>query len=164
MNDTHQVGAGLRPAHRYNADAGQALPLALVALAVGITLITVLILAVGVYMQLSGRSASDLLDYYTCDAGIERAIVPLVSNPLAYPSNSTLTVSLNNRSATVGITPLGSQVISEPGSGGTITTTVTSYLVASTTGNQTITSRVEARQAAGQATASLRITAWEVGQ
>ena len=172
------VGAGLRPARPgllprsqprqaampdlNGSDSGQALPLALIALALGVILVTILIMAVNIYMGLSSASASDLLDYYSADAGIERAIVPLVADPNAYPSATTLALTLNSRSVSVNVVPLGSQVIPDPVA--SLTTTITSYLVTAQTGDLNIKARAEARLIIGQPTAAVRISAWKVGQ
>jgi hypothetical protein len=148
----------------HKSDEGQALPIALLALAIGVILVTVFAAAVATYMQFNSSSATELLDYYTADAGIEQAIAPLAGNPSAYTSNSALTLSLNNRSASVSVAPLGSQSFRDVTSGTDITTTVTSYLVTSASGSQTITSRVEARKTDRQAVAQVRITAWRAGR
>ena len=143
-------------------DGGQALPLALIALAAGFLLVTVFALALGVYLKVSAASASDMLDYYAADAGIERAIVPMVADPSAYPSSTTLTLSVNNRAVSIGITPLASQTI--PAANGVMTTTVTTYLVTSAVPQLTIKARAEARKTEGQPSGSVRIAAWKVGQ
>lgn len=151
-----------RPHPQSPLDGGQALPLALIALAAGFLLVTVFALALGVYVKLSGASATGLLDYYAADAGIKRAIIPLAADPAAYPSNTSLTLTLNNRQVTVSIAPVASQIIT--GTGGTMKTTVTTYLVTSAAPQITIEARTEARKTDGQPTGGVRITAWKAGQ
>jgi hypothetical protein len=141
---------------------GQALPLALVAMGVGVILVSVLLLAIGVYVRLNSASAGDLLDYYAADAGVERAILPLVANPTIYAGNTTLTLALNDRPVSVVIAPLGSQTIAP--SGATLTTTLSTYLVTSQAGDLAVTARIEARAASGAPTATVRIIAWRSGQ
>jgi hypothetical protein len=143
-------------------DGGQALPLALIALAAGFLLVTVFALALGVYVKISAASATDLLDYYAADAGVERALAPLVTDPAAYPSPTVLSLTLNRRSVTVNITPGASEVI--PPSGNAMTATVTTYVVTSAVTAVTIKASAEARHSEGQSGASVRITAWKVGQ
>jgi len=146
-------------------DSGQALPLALVSLAIGVVLVSVFIAAVGTYLRLIGEDASALLRYYAADAGIERAIAPLVTNPNAYTNDTTFSdLTISDYTPVIHIRPLGSHVVSEPGPGGPVTTTVTSYLVTSTADALSVTARVEARQRSGASTATLRIRAWRVGR
>jgi hypothetical protein len=143
-------------------DGGQALPLALIAMAAGFLLVTVFALALGVYVKISAVSASDLLDYYAADAGIERAIAPLAADPAAYPAPATLTLDVNNRPVSIAVAPLASQII--PAANDILTTTVTTYLVTSTAPPLTIKARAEASKTEGQPSGSVRITAWKVGQ
>ena len=125
-------------------------------------MLSILALAAGVYMRLSSAAAGDLLDYYAADAGIERAIAPLAANAAAYPSASSLSLSLNQRAVAVSVAPLARQVIPDPSGG--MTATVASYVVTARSGELTITARAEARQVAGQAGASVRLVAWRAGQ
>jgi hypothetical protein len=141
---------------------GQALPLALVALAVGVIVLTLLILTIGVYTKLSSSSAGDLLDYYAADAGIERALAPLSADPNAYPASASLSLTLNGRTVSVAIAPLGTQIIADPTGG--LTKTITSYMVTSQASRLAIRARSEATRVHGQSSATIRISAWRVGQ
>jgi hypothetical protein len=146
----------------HGSESGQALPLALIVLAVGVILVTVLILAVSVHVKLSSASASDLLDYYAADAGIERAVIPLTADPNAYPAGAAFSLALNNRTVSVAVAPLGSRVLPDPVGG--MTTTVTSHLVTAQAGNITVKARSETRKVNGQPVATVHLTAWKVGQ
>ena len=144
------------------SDGGQALPLALLVMGVGVILLSVLVLAVGVHMRLSSAEVSDMLAYYAADAGIERAIAPLAADPLAYPAASSLSLNLNNRSVSITITPAGQQVIPDPGGG--LTTTISFYRATAQSGEIVITALAEARQVAAQPGATVRVTAWTIGR
>jgi len=135
--------------------------MALLVLALGVIIVGMLAMAAGVYTRMSSAAASDLLDYYAADAGIERAIAPLASGS-TYSGPSSLAVTLNNRSVSVSISPLGGQTLPAPSGG--MTATVASYLVTSQCGELVITARAEARQVSGQPSATVRIVAWRAGR
>lgn len=139
------------------------MPLALVALAVGVVLASLLVTLAAAYLRLSGSQTGALLDYYAADAGVERAIAPLLNDPAVYAGATTLGVNVNGRPVSVAVAPLSSQTIVEPAAGGAITTTLSTYLATSTANNLVIRARLEARQIQGQVTSTVRITAWNLG-
>ncbi len=146
------------------SDDGQALPLALLALAIAVLLATVFVLGLSAYQKLSASDAVYLHEYYAADGGIERALAPLATDPAAYAAPTTLTASLNNRTVVANISPAGVQTSVQTWLTGTVTTTVSAYLVTSVAGQMTLTARAEVLQVAGQPTATVRLTAWTVGQ
>lgn len=144
-----------------DAEGGQALPLALVTLAIGVILVTTFVFAVGVYVRLSGEQATALLDYYAADAGIERARAALAANPAAFPSDTTISDStVNGRRVTVGVRVAGGRISSE--AGGALT--IRAYVVTSRAGNTSITARLESRERDGRNVSPPRIIAWNPGR
>ena len=145
------------------SDPGQALVFALIALAVGVILVSVFVAGISMYLKLSTQDAASLQTYYAADAGVELAIAPLAATPDSYASSTSLSLRLNGRDVVVNVAPLGSQTSSQPTPGGSITTTVSSYLVTSSSSDLAIKARVEARKVSTQPSATVRITAWRVG-
>jgi hypothetical protein len=81
-----------------DAEAGQALPLALVALAVGAVLVTPFLTDVSVNLLASRHAEEAIADYYSADAGIEWGLWRLKNDP-------TLTTSTTYEEAPLQPTP-----------------------------------------------------------
>jgi hypothetical protein len=73
-------GGGRRPCSLL-AEAGQALPLALIALAVGAVLVTPFLTHVSVSLLASQRTDEAIADYYSTDAGLEWGLWRLKNDP-----------------------------------------------------------------------------------
>ncbi len=80
------------------AESGQALPLALIALAIGAVLVTPFLTDVSVNLLASRKTDEAIADYYSVDAGIEWGLWRLKNNP-------TLTTSTSYEEAPLQPTP-----------------------------------------------------------
>lgn len=92
---------GARAIHKVAQDRGQALPLALVALAVGAVLVTPFLTNVSVNLLASRKTDEAIADYYAADAGIEWGLWRLKNDPTLTTSPTYTQTPLQPTPATI---------------------------------------------------------------
>ncbi|MCH8919196.1 MAG: hypothetical protein IIA23_00610 [Chloroflexi bacterium] len=92
---------GARAIHKVAQDRGQALPLALVALAVGTVLVAPFLTNVSVNLLASRKTDEAIADYYSTDAGIEWGLWRLKNDPTLTTSSTYTETPLQPTPATI---------------------------------------------------------------
>lgn len=94
---------------RWQDENGQALVVALIALAIGVLLVAAFLLYVSASQRVSDSTRQAVVDHYAADAGVEHAIWRLSSEPgftqtVASQSPFTYTITINGETVVITIT------------------------------------------------------------